>query len=151
MLELARPEERPAINKLAEQVHRLHIQWRPDIYEPASELWSQSRFDDAVIQRQIFTAKVGAQIVGYVLVRIRNYEMTGHVKRTVLLIDEICVDETWRNQGIGTEMMVEIRAIAKAFGCTDMQLGVYPQNNQALSFYQKCGFRIRSIDMQLKL
>ena len=151
MLQLARPEDRAVIELLAQQVHALHVQWRPDIYAPAVELWPQERFNTAVADRLLFTAKIEEKVVGYVLLKIRNYDIVGHTKRKVLLIDEICVDEKQRNQGIGTEMMIEIRAIAKAFGCTDMQLGVYPQNNEALAFYQKCGFRIRSIDMQMKL
>lgn len=151
MLQLARPEDRPGINRLADQVHNLHVQWRPDIYEPAGELWPPERFESAVSERQLFCAKIDEIIVGYVLIKIRRYEMTGHVKRKVLIIDEICVDEAQRNQGIGTQMMIDIRAIAHAFGCTDLQLGVYPQNNEAVAFYQKCGFRIRSIDMQLRL
>ena len=102
-------------------------------------------------ERRLFAAKVEDNIVGYVFFRIRIYDMAGHTRRKVLLIDEICVDEKLRNQGIGTEMMAEVRVIGKAFGCTDMQLGVYPQNNEALAFYQKCGFRIRSIDMQAKI
>ena len=151
MLQLARPEDRAAIEVLAQQVHRMHVAWRPDIYELADEMWPQSRFDDAVSHRQLFVAKDADTVVGYVLVKIRDYDMTGHAKRRVLLIDEICVDESRRNQGIGMEMMIGVRAIAKAFGCTDMQLVVYPQNNEALAFYQKCGFRIRSIDMQMKI
>jgi len=151
MLQLALPEDRTAINELAQQVHNMHVHWRPDIYEPSEELWSQQRFHDAVAQRLLFSAKIDDLIVGYVLLNVRNYDMTGHVKRNVLIVDEICVDEKLRNRGIGTEMMMEIRAIARAFGCTDLQLGVYPQNNGALAFYQKCGFRIRSIDMQMKL
>ena len=151
MLQLARPEDRSEINRLAVQVHNLHVQWRPDLYDTASELWPQDRFDAAVKQRQLFCAKINDCVVGYVLLKTRLYNMPGHVRRNVLIIDEICVDEVRRNQGIGTEMMIEVRAIAKAFGCTDLQLGVYPQNNEALAFYQKCGFRIRSIDMQLKL
>ena len=151
MLELARPNDRAAIEALAQQIHRMHVNWRPDIYELADEMWPQSRFDDALSSRQLFVAKKADTVVGYVLVKVRNYDMVGHTKRRVLLVDEICVDESRRNQGIGTEMMIEVRAIAKAFGCTDMQLGVYPQNNEALAFYQKCGFRIRSIDMQMKL
>jgi len=47
-------------------------------------------------------------------------------------------------------MMEEVRILAKAFGCTDMQLGVYPQNDAAVSFYQKCGFMIQNINMQRK-
>ena len=129
----------------------MHVDWRPDIYAPADELWPQERFDAAVAERQLFVAKVEEKVLGYVLVKVRNYDMVGHTRRKVLLLDEICVDETLRNQGIGTEMMIEVRAIANAFGCTDLQLGVYPQNNEALAFYQKCGFRIRSIDMQMKI
>ena len=151
MLELARPEDRSIVNMLAAQVHELHVAWRPDIYEDAEELWPQSRFDDAVSSRQLFVAKNDDSVLGYVLVKIRDYDIVGHVKRKVLVVDEICVDQSHRNQGIGTQMMRDVRAIAKAFGCTDLQLGVYPQNNEALAFYQKCGFRIRSIDMQMKL
>lgn len=151
MLQLARPEDRAAIEALAQQVHAMHVDWRPDIYAPADELWPQERFDAAVAERQLFAAKVEEKVVGYVLVKVRHYDMVGHTRRKVLLVDEICVDETLRNQGIGTEMMIEVRAIANAFGCTDLQLGVYPQNNEALAFYQKCGFRIRSIDMQMKI
>ena len=151
MLQLARPEDRDAVEILAQQVHRLHIQWRPDIYAPADELWPQDRFNAAVAERQLFAAKNDEKVVGYVLLKVRNYDRVGHTKRSVLMVDEICVDEKLRNQGIGTEIMIEVRAIAKAFGCTDMQLGVYPQNNEALAFYQKCGFRIRSIDMQMKI
>ena len=151
MLQLARPEDRDAIESLAQQVHRMHVQWRPDIYELADVMWPEVRFDEAVSNRQLFAAKIDNIVVGYVLVKIRNYDMTGHVNRRVLLVDEICVDEARRKQGIGTEMMADVRAIARAYGCTDLQLGVYPQNNEALAFYQKCGFRIRSIDMQMKI
>lgn len=151
MLQLARPEDRAEVNRLAQQVHILHIQWRPDIYEQTEELWPQDRFESAVSQRQLFCAKINEAVTGYVLIKIRHYDMPGHVKRKVLILDEICVDEVHRNQGIGTSMMIDVRAIANAFGCTDLQLGVYPQNNEALAFYQKCGFRIRSVDMHMKL
>lgn len=151
MLQLARPEDHAAIESLAQQVHDLHVQWRPDIYAPAGVLWPQERFDAAVAERQLFAAKIGEKVVGYVLLKVRNYEMIGHTKRKVLLVDELCVDETLRGHGIGTEMMADVRAIARAYSCTDMQLGVYPQNSEALAFYQKCGFRIRSIDMQMKI
>ena len=151
MLQLARPEDRAAIEGLAQQVHALHVQWRPDIYAPASELWPQDRFDAAVADRQLFAAKVEETVVGYVLLKVRTYDMVGHTKRKVLVVDEICVEALCRGQGVGKEMMEDVHALAKAFGCTDMQLGVYPQNDGAVAFYQKCGFAIRSIDMQRKV
>jgi len=151
MLELARSADRDAVNALAREVHAMHVVWRPDIYEMVEELYPQDRFDEAVKQKQLYVAKIGQAVAGYVLLKIREYNWPGMVYRKVMLIDELCVDELCRGQGIGTQMMLEVRVLAKAFGCTDLQLGVYPQNDAAVSFYQKCGFTIRSIDMQRKV
>lgn len=151
MLQLAQPKDRDSINALAGQVHALHVAWRPDIYETVEEMYSQDRFDSAVRDRQLYVAKLENQVVGYVLVKIRRYDWPGVVNRTVLVLDEICVDEFVRRHGIGTAIMQDVRALGRAFGCTDLQLGVYPQNDSAVSFYQKNGLKIRSIDMQMKL
>ena len=151
MLELATMQDRETVNALAKQVHAMHVSWRPDIYEMAEELYSAQRMQDSIDHRQLFVAKICGTVAGYVLVKIRSYDWPGVVKRKVMLVDEICVAESCRNQGIGNAMMEEVRALAKAFGCTDLQLGVYPQNDAAVAFYQKCGFTIRSIDMQRKV
>lgn len=148
MLELARITDREAVNTLAVQVHAMHVAWRPDIYEMVEEMYPEARFMEAVNQRQLYVAKIDGVVAGYVLLKIREYNWPGMVYRKVMLVDELCVDEICRGQGIGTEMMMEVRALAKAFGCTDLQLGVYPQNDDAVGFYQKCGFTIRSIEMQ---
>ena len=151
MLELARPEDRAALNALAKQIHAMHVQWRPDIYEMPEELYSEARMAEAIQQRQLYVAKLNGILAGYVLLKQRSYNWPGVVKRRVMIVDEICVEESVRGHGIGTAMMEDVRALAKAFGCTDLQLGVYPQNDGAVSFYQKCGFTIRSIDMQRKV
>lgn len=151
MLQLAQPADRDAVNLLAAQVHAMHVQWRPDIYEMPQELFSEERFLDAIQNRQLYVAKIDGIMVGYVLLKTRLYDWPGVVRRKVMLIDEICVHESCRNHGIGKKMMEDVCALAKAFQCTDMQLGVYPQNDEAIAFYQKCGFTIRSIDMQRKV
>jgi len=151
MLQLARPEDRESVNLLAGQVHAMHVAWRPDIYEVTEELYSEARLLDAIRQRQLYVAKIDAVVVGYLLMKIRNYDWPGVVRRRVMILDELCVHESCRNQGIGRQMMADARALAKAFGCTDIQLGVYPQNDDAVAFYQKCGFTIRSIDMERKV
>lgn len=151
MLELARECDREKVNELARQVHAMHVAWRPDIYEMVEEMYPQDRFGEEVARRQLYVAKIGGQVTGYVLLKIREHNWPGVVKRKVMLVDEIAVDDRCRNQGIGTVMMEEVRVLARAFGCTDLQLGVYPQNDAAVAFYQKCGFTIRSIDMQRKV
>lgn len=151
MLELAVLSDRDSVEALARQVHELHVAWRPDIYEMPEALYTQERFLSHIRSRELYVARENGAVIGYVLLKMRSYDWPGVVRRKVMVIDEICVDRSCRGNGIGKQMMLEVRALAKAFGCTDMQLGVYPQNDDAVAFYQKCGFTIRSIDMQRKV
>ena len=108
-------------------------------------------YAELVKNRELYVAKLDGTVIGFALLKMRVSEGVGKVTRKIMLIDQVCVDEALRNHGIGTQMMEEVRVLARAFGCTDLQLGVYPQNDAAVSFYQKCGFMIRSIDMQRKV
>ena len=151
MLQLATLSDREAINELALQVHAMHVQWRPDLYEMVEELYPEQRVKDAIAQRSLYVAKVDGLVVGYVSAQMRTVDFPGVVKRKIMLIDEFAVEESCRGNGIGTEMMLDLRALAKAFRCTDLQLNVYPQNDDAVGFYQKCGLMIQSITMQAKV
>ena len=151
MLELATLKNRDDVNRLARQVHEMHVQWRPDLYQMPEELFPEALYAELVKNRELYVAKLDGAVIGFAWVRIRTSEGVGLITRKVMLINQVCVDEALRNHGIGTQMMEEVRVLARAFGCTDLQLGVYPQNDAAVSFYQKCGFMIRSIDMQRKV
>ena len=151
MLQLARPFDREQVECIAKQVHALHVAWRPDIYEMPEELYSEERFNRLIAERQLYVATDRETVLGYVLVKIRSYDWPGVVCRKVMLVDELAVREEIRGRGIGTAMMDDVKVLARAFGCTDLQLGVYPQNDAAVTFYQKNGLMIRSIDMQMKL
>ena len=151
MLELARPEDREAVNTIAKQIHDLHVDWRPDIYEPVEEHYTQSRFEESIQNRQLYVAKLAGEIAGFASLNQYTYDWPGVVKRKVMIVEEFGVHEFCRGHGIGKAMMEDIHALAKAFGCTDLQLRVYPQNDDAVGFYQHCGFQIQNIGMQKKL
>ena len=151
MLELARPEDREGVNAIAKQVHSMHVDWRPDIYEAVEEPYTQERFAKAIGNRQIYVAKLAGEIAGFVSLNQCTYDWPGVVKRKVMLVEEFGVHEFCRGHGIGKAMMEDIHALAKAFGCTDLQLRVYPQNDDAVGFYQRCGFQIQNIGMQKKI
>ncbi len=151
MLELAQKQDFDAVNAMARQVHELHVAWRPDIFEMTEPLYPTERFEAVIRERQLYVAKIQGVSVGFALLKIKDYDRPGLVRRKVMVVDEFCVHDSCRNQGIGKAMMTDVHALAKAFRCTDLQLGVYPQNDAAVSFYQKCGFQIRSIDMQKKI
>lgn len=151
MIELATTKDQAEVNRLARQIHQQHINWRPDIYRMPEELFPKERFAELIAKRELYVAKVGGTVVGYAMVTIRDQNLPELMKRKVFYIQQFCVDEEFRNHGIGTQMMEELRVLARAFGCTDLQLNVYPENDAAVSFYQKCGFMIQNINMQRKV
>ncbi len=151
MLQLAQPSDREAVNALAVQIHGMHISWRPDLFQAAEELFPRDRYEELIRHRQLYVAKLGQVVVGYTLLRMVPQSHIGRIPCMRMVVEEFCVDASCRSQGIGRQMMEDIHALAKAFGCTDLQLSVYPQNDAAVSFYQKCGFTIQYIQMQKKV
>lgn len=150
-LEKATPADREAVNALATEVHSLHVVWRPDIYEMPRELYPADRFQEGLKAGSLYVARQESGVVGYVAIKIRDYDWAGMVPRQVLFVDEICVSKAHRRQGVGRAMMASLRELARAQGCTDMQLGVYPQNREAVAFYEACGFSLQSVTMSEKL
>ncbi len=152
MLQLAQKADLAPVRRLKKQVHALHVSLRPDIYCMDDILITEDSFLSDIQKRYLYVAKIGGEVVGYVRVLMRQRSGVGVTPCKVLGLEEICVEEALRNQGIGREMIGDVRALAKAFGCQQIMIGgVYPDNDGAIAFYQKCGFQIRNISMDMKL
>ena len=151
MLELAKPADREAVNALAEQVHRLHVGWRPDLFRMAEQMYSEERFLEVIEKKELFCAWQDGQVVGYMSAHVTEYDYPNVVSHREYVIEELCVREDCRGQGIGTQIMREAAALAKAFGCTCLRLGAYPENEDGLAFYRKMGFHLRSVTLERNL
>ena len=99
----------------------------------------------------VSTSEVFRIIGAYVVLAVMHKGGPGTVDQKLLRLESICVEESIRGHGIGKTMVEEVRALAKAFGCSQVILGVHPENDAAVGFYQKCGFRIRTINMDMKI
>lgn len=151
MLELAREADWEAVNRLSVQIHDLHVSWRPDLYYHSDEPLPKEAFLQAISERMLYVAKVGDVVAGYVLLSRINRGGPGTHVAKALRVDAICVEESLRSQGIGRAMLTDVRALARAFGCREVMLGVHPENDGAVAFYQKCGFLINTIHMRSKV
>ncbi len=151
MLELARESDWEDVRRLSVQIHDLHAAWRPDIYFHCDEPYPKESFLEDIQNKMLYVAKIQDVAVGFVLLSMLMKDGPGTVKRKLLRLDSICVEEALRGQGIGKSMVSDVRALAKAFGCSQLLLGVHPENDDAVVFYQKCGFRIRTIHMDMKI
>ena len=151
MLELARETDWEAIKRLSVQIHDLHAQWRPDLYLHSDEPYAREAFLEDIRNRLVYTARLGDTVAGYVVLSVLEKSGPGVVPKKVMRLDSICVDEPFRGHGIGKVMVADVRALAKAFRCRELMLGVHPENDSAVAFYQKCGFMIRTINMDMRV
>ena len=151
MLELAQEADWEAVRRLSVQIHDLHAAWRPDLYYHSEEPFPKEAFLEGIRARMVYVAKRRETVVGYVVLSAMHKDGPGTVEYKALRLDSICVDEAARGQGIGKAMINDVWALAKAFGCREVVLGVHPENDDAVAFYQKCGFTIRTINMQMKV
>jgi ribosomal-protein-alanine N-acetyltransferase len=71
-------------------------------------------------------------IVGYIIFWIR-FEDEGH-------IISIAVDQKYRQQGIGTQLVETTQKIFKKYKVRNIKLEVREKNHKARKFYQKLGF-----------
>ena len=71
--------------------------------------------------------------------------------RTELYIDDLCVDQAFRGQGVATALYRHVTDYAQSLGCAFVTLNVWCGNENAMAFYEKAGLTPRSITMEKKL
>ncbi len=141
---LARENELDRVNELRMQVNALHVAGKPDVFKPGfhEELrnYVHTIWDDP--EQSIVVAEKDGAICGFtVLHHINKPENPFMKERDFLDIDEFCVDEAFRRQGIASEMIAFIRAFAKEKGFHRIELNMWEFNQDALAFYEAAGFQ----------
>lgn len=149
--ELAKPEEFDAVNALARQVNDLHAQWRPDIYVRHSHPISPELYRELLEQRQLYVLREQQAVVAYATVRYTTVGSPGIIPRKILVLDQLCVDEACRHQGLGRKMFGALKELAREQGCTDLQLACDLNNKAAIDFYEGLGMEVKCLQYRLKL
>ncbi len=148
MLEPARELDWEAVHDLSIQIHDLHVAMRPDIYCACDEPYPKTAYLQDVKNHMVYVARENGAIVGYVVLSILLKNGPGVVPVKQVRLDSICVEETRRGRGIGKAMIADVAEIASRMGCSDVLLGMQAENTNAFAFYKKCGFAVRTINMQ---
>ena len=151
MLELAQLSDLEDVNRISAQVAEQHTIWRPDLFRCSNCSYTAEYFEEEIKGKRLFVAKIDGIVIGYTHFYIWETSGACAVSRKIMSITDFGVEKSCCGQGFGTQMMMELRALSRAFHCSDMELTVYPQNDAAVAFYQKCGFMIKSIEMQRKV
>ena len=150
-IRFAREGDIPRIIDLLYQVGQVHYDLRPDVFRPVTLKYDHEQVL-AILQdenRPVFIAAEGDEVLGFgfcVIRPIRNHSVIQDM--TEFYIDDLCVDENHRSQGIGKALYRHIYAHAKALGCRAVTLNVWNCNSRALKFYEKLGLKPQRLYME---
>ena len=139
---------------MRKQVNDLHVAARPDIFKAGfpKELqdFVYEIFEDP--QKKILVEEDGGVVRAFaVLNHITRPENPFMHERDHLDIDEFCVDEAFRRQGVATEMIRFIRAYAQKEGFSRLELNMWEFNQEALKCYENAGFTTYRRYMEIRL
>lgn len=145
----ARPADYPQAAAIMQQVHALHVGWRPDIYQPCEPALPEAAFLEEVAGETFFVAELDGEVVGILSCMRHRVGSDRQVTRDVLFIDTMAVDEKRRRCGVGRQMFDFIREYAREKGFDSVELQVNARNTAAYEMYRRCGFTEKSINMEL--
>ena len=144
----------PGMLRLLEQVGEVHHQIRPDIFRTGALKYDETALKALLLEenKPIFIGEDGGRVLGYCFCVLKDYRGSGvQTDRVELYIDDLCVEESARGQGIATALYRYVKEFAKGLGCSHIALNVWCGNVGAQRFYEKMGLTPRHIMMEQKL
>lgn len=144
----------PGMLSLLRQVGQVHHEIRPDIFRDGALKYDEAALKELLKEenKPIFVAEEHGFVEGYCFCQIRECAgSTVLTDRKELYIDDLCVDETRRGQGIATTLYHHATDYAKQINCTFLTLNVWCGNDGAMKFYENAGLTPRNIMMEKKL
>ena len=152
-IRLAEKRDIPGMIELLHQVGDIHHNIRPDIFRPGCLKYDETALA-ALLQEEdkpIFVAVRGNFVAGYCFCQHREYRGSATLTdRKEIYIDDLCVDESCRGQGIAKQLYDHVLDYAQSVGCAFVTLNVWT-GNTAEAFYRKMGMTPRSVTMETKL
>lgn len=141
----------PAIMELLVQVNRVHYEGRPDLFKPVTK-YTAEQLRDILCNEQtpVFVcADQSGRVLGHgfcVLQRAENTRLCTDI--LTIYIDDICVDEAARGQGVGRAIYEHILDFARKRGCYNVTLNVWNCNPGAMEFYRRLGLVPYKVGME---
>ena len=144
----------PGMLRLLGQVGQVHHEIRPDIFRDGALKYDETALKALLLEenKPIFIGEDGGRVLGYCFCVLKDYRGSGvQTDRVELYIDDLCVEESARGQGIATALYRYVKEFAKGLGCSHISLNVWCGNVGAQRFYEKMGLTPRHIMMEQKL
>lgn len=137
--------------RLLKQISMLHHQGRPDLFKPNSQKFSAEEIEKILSDKdfKVFVAIDDKDcMLGYCFCKLRSSSHPVLHTYTALYIEDFCVDESSRGQGIGKKLFDTALEYGKSQDVYNIELNVWNFNEGAVRFYESLGFSARSTVME---
>lgn len=128
-------------DRLMQQLHKDHVEGRPDLYVPMEHIFTKEEFQEIVSddKKIAILAEEDKEVMGICITSIRD--RSGMVNMKTAYVDELVVDEKYRRQGIAKKLFTETEKRAKELGAVRLDLMVWSFNKNALKLYEAMGMK----------
>ena len=132
----------------------MHSQARPDIYKDVQHFYTLEQFAEDMANPEILflAASVSGKMVG--MGEIKYHTAGGGSitrKRQRAYVEAICVDEKYRNRGIGKLLLIEAEAEARRRNIFKLELTAWNFNQSVLEFYRNYGLRCQKVILEKEI
>lgn len=144
-IRIAQDKDIPSVESLLYQVNLIHHNGRPDIFKYGTAKYDENQLKEIFANKDtpVFVAADDSDKVrGYafcIIQQHKNDNILTDIK--TLYLDDLCVDEKYRREHIGTELLNYVFDYAKQIGCYNVTLNVWNLNQNALNFYSRSGMQ----------
>lgn len=139
------------VDILMQELHKLHVKERPDLYVELEHPYSREKFETLVTDEQVISilSEQDHIVTGICFAEIRTRSMM--VNMTTAYINDIIVKDSYRRQGIAKSLFLAAEERAKKKGAKRIDLMVWSFNKDAIAFYEKIGMSPQRIIYEKKL
>lgn len=148
----AETKDIPRVLELLVQVDMVHHTGRPDIFKGPATKYNAKELEEIFANEQTPTfvcVNEKDEVLGHAFT-IHKQVVGDNVLTDVktLYVDDICVDEAVRGQGVGKQLYEHVVAYARSQGFYNVTLNVWACNPSAVKFYEAMGLKPQKIGME---
>jgi ribosomal protein S18 acetylase RimI-like enzyme len=146
----ARPEDVPQVLPMVAKICALHESWDPAKYgflpnpEHRYSRWLTARADDP--QSVFLVATQESRCIAFLIGTVEQ-EIPIYRLKEFGFIHDLWVEEEYRHEGVGRQMVMLAIERFKAIGVSQIRLDTAAANEPARKLFSSCGFRVSTTEM----
>ncbi len=141
----------PVIDKLLYQVHKIHSDIRPDLFNKGTKKYTDEELRSIIADEltPVFVAEKDGVVLGYAFcIHQQHINDNNLTDIRTLYIDDLCVDEASRGMHVGRALYDHVISYARENGYYNVTLNVWAGNDSAMRFYESVGLKVQKVGME---